>query len=526
MNSAEQVYDFIIVGAGSAGCVLANRLSANGKYQVLLLEDGPKDSSPLLKMPKGFGAILGRAGYVSQFPVTRPADEPNDEIWIRGKSLGGSSSVNGMTWIRCQAEDFDALAAAGNAGWSWAEMAPYFSELDGDGTNNGIIKVNSHAAPYPVADAFVESGHEMGLPVKDNLNVVDQRGVGYLHSNIDRKGRRCSAATGFLKPARKRSNLTVETNVRIDTLNFAGKKAVAVVGRKKGKPVTCNVRREIILSAGALESPQILQRSGIGPAQLLQELDIPVVHNSPGVGGNMREHMLLSVNYEVKSWKDTENRQYSGMRLIKNVMQYGLFGKGLMAQSPFHAAAFTNPDENQHRPNVQLMFGPFTRKGQVFDDFPGINIFGYLLRPESTGYLKITSKNPDVDPLVVPNYLAHEYDKKLCVEMVRTIRRMASQKPLAEKIVKEVAPTAGAQTDGEILDVYRNNGRSGYHTTGTCPMGQGDMAVVDERTRVRGMEGLRVVDCSIYPEMLSGNLNSPTMAVAMRASDMILEDQQ
>ena len=524
-NQSGRVYDFIIVGAGSAGCALAEGLSADGRFDVLLIEDGPADSSPMLAMPKGFGAILGRDSYVSKFPVARGEGEPDNEVWLRGKTLGGSSSVNGMTWVRCQPEDFDALAGAGNTGWSWSEMSPHFAALDGGGNNRGIIKVNRYPVNYPIGDAFIESGRQLGLPLKEHLDALEQRGIGYLHSNIDRRGRRSSAATGFLKPALGRPNLRAETGVRVDKLIFDGKKAVAAAGRKKGRAVRFHARREIILSAGALESPAILQRSGVGPAGLLRSLGIDVVHDSPGVGGNMREHMLLSVNFEVKSWDDTENREYSGARLIWNVLRYLVAGKGPMAQAPFHAAAFTSTGDHGLRPDVQLMLGPFSRKGQVFDDFPGINIFGYMLRPQSIGSLRISAADPDAPPRIVPNYLDHERDRETCIAMVRTIRKLASQPPLASRIVREIAPTADAQTDAEILEVYRRHGRSAYHATGTCSMGQGELAVVDERTRVRGVQGLRVVDCAIYPEMLSGNLNAPTMAVAMRAAELILADQ-
>ena len=430
-----------------------------------------------------------------------------------------------MTWVRCQAADFDGLAGAGNPGWGWRDLAPYFAALDGDGKNDGIIKVNRHPEPYPAADAFIESGRAIGLPVREDLRDAGRLGVGYLHSNIDANGRRCSAATGFLKPARKLANLRVETGVRIDRVVFDGRRATAVEGRRRGRPVTYRARREIVLSCGALESPQILQRSGVGPAGLLEALDIPLVHDSPGVGRNMREHLLLNLNFEVKSWRDTENRMYSGWRLLAQVARYYLTRRGPMAQSPYHAAAFASTDDQESRPNVQLMFGPFTRNGQVFDGFPGINIFGYLLRPQSAGYLRITSKDPDAAPLIVPSYATDERDRRDYAAMIRTIRHLAAQPPLAERIRRETAPTADAQSDDELIDLILKHGRPGYHTTGTCSMGQDQGAVVDECTRVRGVDGLRVMDCSIYPTMMSGNLNAPTMAAAMRAADMILDDQ-
>ncbi|HUH38895.1 MAG TPA: GMC family oxidoreductase N-terminal domain-containing protein [Spongiibacteraceae bacterium] len=523
-RSASSIFDFIVVGAGSAGSVMANRLSEGDRYSVLLIEQGRKDSSMLLRMPKGFGAVLAGNEYVSRYPVTRGVDEPSTEVWLRGKTLGGSSSVNGMIWLRPQPEGFSALTRAGGDAWSWSRMERYYHSLDGTGVVDGIIPVAPHAEHYDITEAFIDAACTTGLPRHDRLSELGRTGVGHLHFNIDQRGRRRSAASAFLKPARKRKNLHIETGVMASKLVLEGKKVTGVVCRRNNENITFNARREVILCAGALESPQILQRSGIGPAGLLNELGIPIVHANPHVGANLREHLLLGISFEVKSWGDTENRQYGGMPLIGNVLRYLMTRKGPMAQSPCHAAAFIRSDERLDAPDIQLMFNPYSREGSGFSQSPGVSIVGYLMYPKSTGEIVVRASDPGTGPLIKPNYLDDEYDRRASVAAVRHIRDIASREPLVSRLVREMPSSAAAQSDDEIIDLYRKGGMPGFHAVGTCAMGSdAESGVVDGNTRVHGVDGVRVVDCSIYPEMLSGVTNASIMGVAMRAADLIMD---
>ena len=406
-------------------------------------------------------------------------------------------------------------------------MKPCFDALDGVGSADNIIPITTHTKQYAITQAFVESSCATGLPRHDRMPDVGQAGSGYLHFNIDRRGKRCSAATAFLKPLYKRANVRIETNIQVKKLGFEGKRATTVICHGKDGEMTYTARREIILCAGTLESPQILQRSGIGPAPLLEELGIPVIRANAQVGANLREHLLLGFNFEVKSWADTENRQYAGLRLLWNVLRYGITRTGPMAQSPCHAATFIRSDEGLNTPDVQIMFSPFSREGNDFSDSPGVSIVAYPMYPKSTGEIRIRAHDPDVAALIKPNYLSDEYDRQAAIAAARFIRRIAALPPLASRLVQEMPLSAAAQTDEQILDFYRENGQPGFHATGTCAMGSdGATSVVDGHTRVHGVEGLRVVDCSIYPEMLSGVTNASIMAVAMRAAERILEDQQ
>ena len=524
-------YDYIIVGAGSAGCMIAERLSSDPRVRVLLVEEGPADKNWLIRMPKGFGKLLMDPTHAAYYPTVHDRGTGQAEIWARGKTLGGSSSLNGMVWVRGQPQDYDDFAVSG---WRWADLAPYFRRLENHGLGaselrgtGGPIDVTSYPRPYGLAEAVIRAGEACGLRRKDDQNSLDQEGIGYLQLNIDKHGRRVSAARGFLDPARRRPNLTIVTDTRVDQVLLAGKRAVAIAGRREGVAVEFRAAGEIILCAGALASPKLLHLSGIGPARHLRSLGIEVVHDSPRVGKNLREHLLLFQQFRLKTWADCQNRQYAGARLYLNLLRYLMTGKGPLAAGSYDVGGFVRTTPNLTRPDAQLMFAPFSldpTRPMRFESEPGCQIWAYGLRPESRGEVMIQSPDPGHPARIDPNYLSAEADRITAVNSVRYIRDLIRRPPLAGVIVEETAATRGAINDEAILALFKRQGQAGYHACGTVAMGSDDASPLDERLRVRGVSGLRVIDCSIYPAMISGNTNAPTMALAWRAADLIAED--
>jgi len=536
-----RVADYIIVGAGSAGCVLANRLSADPANRVLLLEAGGENRTFLVQMPKGIGKLVIDPVYSWQYPVQQ--ERANgvliNESWQRGRGLGGSSAINGMIYIRGQPEDYAIWEREAGPEWGWAAMKQAFRaiedhELGDDGLRGvgGPVHISTNKFRYPLAEKAIKAGEQMGLNLRDDLNREDQEGIGYYCYNI-KDGRRQSAATCFLDPIRDRPNLTVITNVHVDRIRFENKRAVAVECRVNGQRTSFSASNEIIVSCGAVNSPKLLQLSGIGPAELLRRHGIKVLHDSPDVGRRLLEHLGLMMTYRLNGDKGI-NHRLSGLGLVGSILQYLVTRAGPLANGAMEVGAFVRTNPTEPRPNAQLYISGWTldlpkdenisAPMQAVERKPGMTVTAQLIGLDSEGVLEISSADPDAPLSIMPNWLTTEHDRHAIVELVRYIRRYVAQPALAGVIAEEIQPGAMVDSDEEILDFMFSNASCGTHAVRSCRMGRDPESVVDERLRVRGVQGLRVVDCSIMPGLISGNTNGPAMATGWRAADLILED--
>jgi choline dehydrogenase len=524
-------FDYVIVGAGSSGCVLANRLSADGRHKVLLLEAGPKDNYLWIHIPIGYGRTMFHKAYNWGFFTEPEANMKDRKIyWPRGRGLGGSSSINGLIFIRGQREDYDRWAQLGNAGWGWNGVLPYFlkSERNSRGASathgaDGPLWASDIQEKSELMEAIIRGAQQLGVPRTDDFNSGNQEGVGYFQL-FTHNGWRISSAVAYLKPARGRDNLHIETNAHATGLILEGKRAVGVRYRQNGVMREARARREVVLSAGSLQSPQLLQLSGIGPAPLLRQHGIAVVHDLSGVGQNLQDHLQFRLMFKVTKPITTND----DLRTLAGQARIGLKwltkGTGPLGVGINSGGLFTRLMPGSATPDIQFHFATLSAEmaGAKPHPWSGCTFSVCQLRPESRGSVEIKSADPMEPPAMRPNYLTAETDRICAVESIKYARRLAATDALRPYIASEYKPGADVRSDQEILEFAREYGATIFHPTGTCKMGSDPMAVTDSSLRVHGIGGLRVVDCSIMPTLVSGNTHAPAVMIAEKASDMIL----
>ncbi len=532
MTADAPEFDYVIVGAGSAGCVLANRLTANGRHRVLLLEAGPEDRSLWIHLPIGYGKTMWHPVYNWGFYTEPDPNMHNRKIyWPRGRGLGGSSSINGLIFIRGQPQDYDRWAAAGNAGWGWDDVLPYFIRSEGNQRGaiplhggDGPLAVSDIGAKHELVEAFIAGANSIGVPRTDDFNNATQEGVGYFQLTT-KNGWRCSSATGYLKPARKRPNLRVETGAHATQLLGEGKRVTGVRYTQHGQTHAVRAAREVILAAGALQSPQLLQLSGIGPAAHLQQLGIPVVHDLPGVGANLQDHLQARLIFQCRKPVTTNDQLRSVFGQMKIGLQWLLFKTGPLAIGINQGGLFCRALPESATPDIQFHFATLSADmaGGKVHPFSGFTMSVCQLRPTSRGTVLIKSRDPLEPPVIQPNYLSTALDRRTAVAGLKVARTIAQSAAMRDYTLAEYKPGPGVASDEELLEFIRENGATIFHAAGTCKMGIAADAVVDPQLRVHGIAGLRVVDCSILPTLVSGNTHWPVVMIAEKAAEMILD---
>ena len=528
-------FDYVIVGAGSAGCVLANRLSADPDQRVCLLEAGGKNSYSWIHIPIGY--LYTQKNPKTDWCFKTEAEEGLNGRALnypRGRVLGGCSSINGMIYMRGQARDYDGWRQLGNPGWGWDQVLPLFTraedyyqgadDLHGAG---GEWRVEDMRLKWEILDAFQEAAAQAGIPKTGDFNRGDNEGCGYFHVN-QKRGVRWNTSKAFLRPVQDRPNLTVITQAQATRLRLDGRRAVGVAARVRGKNAYVSARREVILASGAIGSPQLLQLSGIGPGALLQEHGIPVVHALEGVGGNLQDHLQVRLAFKVKNTRTVNEQANSLLGRIGMGIEYFLFKRGPLTMAPSQLGAFAKSDPALETPDLQYHVQPLSLEkfGDPLHPFPAFTASVANLRPESRGTVRITSPDPFAAPSIRPNYLSTPNDRRIAAEAIRLTRRIAAAPALAPFEPEEFKPGPEFQSDEELARAAGDIGTTIFHPVGTAKMGQDKSAVVDARLRLRGIERLRVADASVMPSITSGNTNAPTMMIAEKAADMIREDRR